>query len=66
MKHIADKNTGNTGINAKLGEQRAAAVAEALKARGIAENRIATDSKGDTVQPFQVTEDNRVSVCVVK
>lgn len=62
----ADKNTGNTGINAKLGEQRAAAVAEAIKARGIAEDRIITDSKGDTEQPFQVNEDNRVSVCVVK
>lgn len=62
----ADKNTGNTGINAKLSEQRAAAVAEALKANGIAEDRIITGSKGDTEQPFQVNEDNRVCICLVK
>ena len=62
----ADKNTGNAGINAKLGEARSTAVAEALKARGIAADRIITDSKGDTEQPFQVNEDNRVSVCIAK
>lgn len=62
----ADKNTGNASINAKLGEARSAAVAEALKARGIAPERIITDSKGDTEQPFQVNEDNRVSVCIAK
>lgn len=62
----ADKNTGNATINAKLSESRSAAVAEALKARGIAADRIITDSKGDTVQPFQVNEDNRVSVCIAK
>lgn len=62
----ADKNTGNATINAKLSESRSTAVAEALKARGIAADRIITDSKGDTVQPFQVNEDNRVSVCIAK
>lgn len=62
----ADKKTGNASINARLSEARSAAVAEALKARGVAADRIITDSKGDTEQPFQVNEDNRVSVCIAK
>lgn len=62
----ADKQTGNAKINARLGEERAAVVADALKARGIAADRIITDAKGDTEQPFQVNEDNRVSVCIAE
>lgn len=62
----ADKQTGNVKINARLGEERAAVVAEALKNRGISSERITTLAKGDTEQPFQVNEDNRVSVCVAE
>lgn len=60
----ADKQTGNAKINARLGEERSQAVAEALKAAGIAADRIVTVAKGDTEQPFQVNDDNRVAVCV--
>lgn len=62
----ADKGTGNASINMRLSKERAARVAEALKAKGIAADRIQTDAKGDTVQPFAVNEDNRVSICITK
>lgn len=46
--------------------KRANAVAEALKAKGITENRINVDYKGDTVQPFSTAEENRVSICIAE
>lgn len=62
----ADVNTGNSKINSKLSEKRAANVAEALKAKGIAANRIKIDFKGDTVQPYATPEENRVSICIAE
>ena len=63
----ADKGTGNAKINQKLSENRAKVVAQALiKNYGIAESRIKTAAKGDTVQPFSENELNRVSICIVK
>lgn len=62
----ADKETGNPKINMTLSEKRANNVADALKAKGIAANRIVTDYKGDTVQPNLVPEENRVSICIVE
>ena len=62
----ADANTGNARINSKLSEMRAKNVAEALKAKGIAAGRIAIDFKGDTVQPYDTPEENRVSICIAK
>ena len=62
----ADKETGNPRINMTLSEKRAKIVADALKAKGIAGDRIVTDFKGDTVQPFRVPEENRVSVCIAE
>ena len=56
----ADKETGNPRINMTLSEKRAKIVADALKDKGIAPDRIVTDFKGDTVQPFRVPEENRV------
>ena len=44
----ADVNTGNATINFKLSEARAKNVAEALKSKGIAADRIKVDFKGDT------------------
>ena len=49
-----------------LSEKRAKNVVEALKAKGIAADRIITSYKGDTVQPFRVPEENRVSVCIAE
>lgn len=60
----ADKETGRPAFNQTLSEERANAVAEALKAQGIAADRISVDAKGDTVQPFANAEENRVCVCV--
>ena len=62
----ADKKTGNARINDRLSKQRSAAVSEALQAKGIAASRIVTDAKGDTVQPFSVNEENRVSICIAE
>ena len=63
---VADKETGNPRINMTLSEKRAKIVADALKDKGIAPDRIVTDFKGDTVQPFRVPEENRVSVCIAE
>ena len=62
----ADKETGNPRINMTLSEKRAKIVADALKAKGIAADRIVTDFKGDTVQPYRVPEENRVSICIAE
>ena len=62
----ADKETGTASGNMKLSERRAQNVKKALLAAGVEEARIELDHKGDTVQPFQVNEKNRVVVCAIK
>lgn len=62
----ADKNTGNPKVNIILSEKRAENVVEVLKAKGIAADRILSDSKGDTVQPYNTPEENRVTICVAE
>lgn len=62
----ADKGTGNPTLNAKYAQMRATAVKDALVAEGIAESRINTSSKGDTVQPYDEPTLNRVAICIVK
>ena len=62
----ADKATGNTGINDRLSKERAAAVQNALVNMGIASDRISSDYKGDTANPFSTPEENRVVICVVE
>lgn len=63
----ADKGTGNATINNKLSMQRAEIVKnELINKYGIAADRIVTDYKGDTVQPFDVEVLNRVSICICK
>ena len=63
----ADKGTGNAKINKSLSERRAQIVADTLiKKFGISSDRIKVDSKGDTVQPFDIEEQNRVSICVAE
>ena len=61
----ADKETGNGEGNMKLSERRAQAVKKFLVDNGIAENRITTSFKGDTVQPLE-GEKNRVVICTVE
>ena len=62
----ADKGTGNARINSKLSEKRANNVVEALKEKGIAADRITVAYKGDTVQPYNTPEENRVSICIAE
>ena len=49
-----------------MSEKRAVNVAEALKVKGIAADRIKIDFKGDTVQPYATPEENRVSICIAE
>lgn len=59
----ADVKTGNAKINKKLSESRSEVVAKCLIDKyGIAAERISTDAKGDTVQPFSENDMNRVSI----
>ncbi len=62
----ADKETGTGPYNMALSKRRSASVAKALEAAGIAADRITTDAKGDTVQPFPGIEKNRVAICVAE
>lgn len=63
----ADKGTGNAKINKDLSVKRADIVKnELIQKYGIAADRIITDAKGDTVQPFDVEVLNRVSICIAK
>ena len=62
---FADKLTGNATINQRLSVERAQAVAQFLSDRGISSSRISRYAKGDRIQPFQVNEDNRVTICIV-
>lgn len=59
----ADKGTGTSRLNKVYAQKRANDVADKLvKEYGIEANRIKTDSKGDTVQPFAENDKNR---CVI-
>lgn len=59
----ADKGTGNPKLNVKYAKQRADKYKESLvKDYGADASRIVTDSKGDTVQPFEDNDKNR---CVI-
>jgi outer membrane protein OmpA-like peptidoglycan-associated protein len=59
----ADKGTGSASINRKYAKQRAESVtAKLVKDHGLDQKRIMTDSKGDTVQPFDENDKNR---CVI-
>ena len=62
----ADKETGNPKYNTQLSEKRALNVKEALMDKGVEESRIVTDFKGDTIQPFNNNEENRVTICVAE
>ncbi len=62
----ADKATGTAKRNKFLSQKRAEGVAEAIAEAGIAKDRIITEYFGDTVNPFETPEENRVAVCLVK
>ncbi|MDE6871301.1 MAG: OmpA family protein [Bacteroidales bacterium] len=62
----ADKETGNAETNWELSRRRARNVADRLIKGGIAAGRITVDYKGDTIQPFEKAEQNRVVICTVE
>ena len=62
----ADKATGTAKRNEFLSEKRAEVVTAAIVAAGIDKDRIITEYFGDTVNPFETPEENRVAVCLVK
>lgn len=62
----ADKATGNSAFNMALSKHRADAVAEALVKAGVQADRIGTDAKGDTVQPFDDNVKNRVAIAIAE
>ncbi len=63
----ADKKTGNPKINVGYAQKRADKVVDTLvNTYGISRDRIIADSKGDTVQPFEKNELNRVAICIAE
>ena len=62
----ADKATGTAKRNQFLSEKRAEIVAKAIVDAGIDKDRIITEYFGDTINPFETPELNRVAVCLVK
>ena len=59
----ADKKTGTTDYNQGLSERRAKAVAKRLTEKyGIATDKISIEWKGDTQQPYDVNEWNRLVI----
>lgn len=59
----ADRLTGTPEYNMALSEKRAKAVADALiNEYGIDSSRVSVDWKGDTEQPYEVNEWNRVAI----
>lgn len=63
----ADAQTGNDQINDRLGLQRVTVVKDMLvKEFNIPEDRITTDSKGAREQPFEVNEQNRVTIAIAE
>lgn len=67
LSGYADKGTGNPRINARLSEGRVNYVANLLRNDyNIDADRIYTEFKGDTVQPFADNDSNRVTICVTK
>lgn len=66
VKAYADKATGNSKINKKYSDKRAASVKESLVKAGVDPVRITTESYGDAVQPFTSNDENRCVIVVVE
>ena len=61
----ADKGTGNPKLNVGYAQRRADVITNMLVNKfGIDRNRIISDSKGDTVQPYEQNDLNRVTICI--
>ena len=61
----ADKGTGNPKLNVGYAQRRAEVITNLLVNKfGIDRSRIMMDSKGDTVQPYEQNDLNRVTICI--
>ncbi len=61
----ADKGTGNPRLNVGYAQKRADVITNMLVNQfGISRSRIISDSKGDTVQPYEQNDLNRVTICI--
>ena len=65
LSGYADRETGNSEINQRLSRERSVAVSQWLQSEGIDESRIRRFAHGDRIQPFDLPEDNRVTICFV-
>lgn len=63
---FADKNTGTAKRNMELSQLRADAVKAELVKLGVDASRVIVEAKGDTVQPFEENDANRVAISLVK
>jgi outer membrane protein OmpA-like peptidoglycan-associated protein len=62
----ADNGTGNAKLNKMYSERRAKTTTDILIKKGIDPSRISTSAKGDTEQPYQENDKNRVSICIAE
>lgn len=66
LNGYADRPTGNPRYNQGLSERRVKAVTKALVKLGAKEENISTAAHGDTIQPFEGMEKNRVVTIELK
>ena len=63
----ADKGTGNTEINKRLARQRSEAVVKILNEKyGIDSSRLEVSNWGDSEQPFEENDSNRVVIMIAE
>ena len=62
----ADKATGSPAVNMAISKKRADVVVKRLVALGVEEGRISVECKGDTEQPFEKNDMNRVIICTLQ
>ena len=63
----ADAGTGTPAINMSIAKKRANSIARVLTQKyGISKDRVSTESKGDTEQPYAENNKNRVVIAVAK
>ncbi len=62
----ADKGTGNAKLNKMYSERRAKTTTDILIKEGSDPSLISSSAKGDTEQPYQENDKNRVSICIAE
>lgn len=65
LNGYSDSQTGSAKRNMELSNERVETIKKELIRLGIDENRIETNSYGDTVQPFNENDANRVVISII-